>query len=158
MRNCSWFRKFSFKKKNQSGLGFISASGTYISPYNILNFPAGIVRMTSVTEEDDNMMTSYPDHDMGHKRVIEVMTPVSLFQLMPWMNLHSQNDKVPFVDPRLPRKFWGKKPKATSKMILTRHQWFTKFEHWIVACLANIIFVNFRLWKAPLDFQWEYRL
>ena len=78
-------KKKQKQKKSQSGHGFISASGTYLSPYNVLDFPAGIVRMTSVTEEDDNMITTddYPDHDMWHKRVIEVMTPVSLFQLMP---------------------------------------------------------------------------
>ena len=77
------FTSFLSKNKRVSGHGFISASGTYLSPYNVLNFPAGIVRMTSVTEEDNNMMTSYPDHNMWHKRVIEVMTSTSLFQLMP---------------------------------------------------------------------------
>ena len=69
--------------KRVNGHGFISASGTYLSPYNVLNFPAGIVRMTSVTEEDDIMMVTYPDHDMWHKRVIEVRASIALFQLMP---------------------------------------------------------------------------
>ena len=76
------FTDFLSKNKIVSGHGFISAAGTYLSPYNVLDFPAGIVRVTSVTKEDDNMI-SYPDHDMWHKGVIEVMAPISLFQLMP---------------------------------------------------------------------------
>ena len=40
--------------------------------YNALNFPAGVVRMTSVTEEDNDQMKDYPDHDMYHRRVKKV--------------------------------------------------------------------------------------
>ena len=97
IRDCT---SFISTYKRVSGHGFILASGTYLSPYNVLNFPAGVVRMTSVTEEDDDMMSSYPDHDMWHKRVIEVMAPISLFQwwlernftrLIKWENWSAQN-------------------------------------------------------------------
>ena len=37
--------------------------------YNVLNLPAGVVRMTSVTEEDNDLMKHYPNHDMHHRRV-----------------------------------------------------------------------------------------
>ena len=40
--------------------------------YNVLNFPAGVVRMTSVTEGDDDLMKHYPEHDMYHRRVKKV--------------------------------------------------------------------------------------
>ena len=40
--------------------------------YNALNFPAGVVRMTRVTEEDDGQMKDYPEHDMYHRKVKKV--------------------------------------------------------------------------------------
>ena len=40
--------------------------------YNVLNFPAGVVRMTSVTDEDDEQMKDYSEHDMYHRRVKKV--------------------------------------------------------------------------------------
>ena len=36
------------------------------------------------------------------------------------LNLHSQKGKVPFVSPCYLPKFWGKKPKATTKMTLNK--------------------------------------
>ena len=43
-------------------------------------------------------------------------------RVSPPLNLHSQNDKVPLVRPNHLPKFWGKKPKATTKVTLTSHQ------------------------------------
>ena len=40
--------------------------------YNVLDYPGGAVRMTSVTEDDNELMRNYPEHDMFHKRVKEV--------------------------------------------------------------------------------------
>ena len=40
--------------------------------YNVLNFPAGVVRMTKVTQEDDQLMKDYPDYDLRHRLVKKV--------------------------------------------------------------------------------------
>ena len=40
--------------------------------YNVLDYPGGVVRMTSVTEDDNELMRNYPEHDMFHRRVKEV--------------------------------------------------------------------------------------
>ena len=53
--------------------------------YNVLNFPAGVVRMTAVTEDDSDSMSFYPDQDMRHKKVKEVKSmpicPFSLYRM-----------------------------------------------------------------------------
>ena len=41
----------------------------------------------------------------------------------PSLNLHSQNDKVPLVGSCHLLKFWGKKPKATTKVTQPSYQW-----------------------------------
>ena len=40
--------------------------------YNVLNFPAGVVRMTKVTQSDYDLMEDYPEYDMRHKKVQKV--------------------------------------------------------------------------------------
>ena len=38
------------------------------------------------------------------------------------LKLYSQTNKIPFVGPCYLAKFWGKKPRATTKVTLTSHQ------------------------------------
>ena len=45
---------------------------TYTMLYNVLNFPAGVVRMTKVTQSDYDLMEDYPEYDMRHKKVQKV--------------------------------------------------------------------------------------
>ena len=40
--------------------------------YNALNFPAGVVRMTTVTQKDYDLMGDYPEYDLRHKKVKKV--------------------------------------------------------------------------------------
>ena len=44
----------------------------------------------------------------------------------PPLNLHSYNDKVPFIGPHYLPKFWGKKPIAPTKETLTNQQWHSE--------------------------------
>ena len=57
-----------------------SAGGSYLMLYNVLDYPGGVVRMTSVTEEDNESMRNYPDHDVFHRRVKQVMNFVVIYQ------------------------------------------------------------------------------
>ena len=41
-------------------------------PYNVLNYPAGILPMTRVTEQDVRDMADYPTKDDTHKQVKSV--------------------------------------------------------------------------------------
>ena len=41
-------------------------------PYNVLNYPAGILPMTRVTSQDVQDMAQYPTKDAKHRRVKEV--------------------------------------------------------------------------------------
>ena len=86
----------------------------------------------------------------------------------PPLNLHSENDKVPFVGPWHLPKFWGKKPKATTKVTITsqsiaqiRHDYY-KFHSlwlsryiWICTGTQNVQNVSSRIrhlkWYLP---QW----
>ena len=50
--------------------------------YNVLDYPGGVVRMTSVTEEDNELMRNYPEHDTFHRKVKQVMNfvVISIYQ------------------------------------------------------------------------------
>ena len=41
-------------------------------PYNVLNYPAGILPMTRVTAQDVEEMKNYPTTDAKHRRIKEV--------------------------------------------------------------------------------------
>ena len=52
--------------------GTFLAAGSYTLVYNVLDYPGGVVRMTSITEDDNELMRNYPDHDKFHRKVKEV--------------------------------------------------------------------------------------
>ena len=47
----------------------------YVFAFNVLDFPAGVVRMTKVTSLDIEAMSSYPEKDADYKLVKRVSTP-----------------------------------------------------------------------------------
>nr|XP_033772509.1 vitamin D3 hydroxylase-associated protein-like [Geotrypetes seraphini] len=51
---------------NLGYLGKLVASGTYTVLYNILNFPAGVVPVTNVTEKDEEELRHYKGHYNDH--------------------------------------------------------------------------------------------
>ena len=85
-------------------------------------------------------------------------------QVSPPLNLHSQNDKVPFVGYRHHAKFWDKNPKAVTKITLTRHQkiWTNriKFLMKIWKCIrevSSIIFVHTFIMDTTNDISYRFK-
>ena len=64
----------------QNNVFTFSAAGSYLMVYNVLDYPGGVVRMTSVTQEDNELMRNYPDHDKFHRKVKEVMNLIMTYQ------------------------------------------------------------------------------
>ena len=59
--------------------------------YNALNYPAGVLPMTRVTEEDVQNMVNYPTKDSKHLKVKQVILDSGLFSSSRYCCIAPQN-------------------------------------------------------------------
>jgi len=51
---------------------YISAGVTYTTLYNLLNYPAGMLNVTNVTQTDVDNFKDYPSNNWSEKLIAEV--------------------------------------------------------------------------------------